>query len=99
MSNILEFPTEFKGINEPQRPPEEGEALKLYPTIDTLVFVDDEAGMSEAIVSTKHVDILVIYDEEEDDYYIKAGNMLTHAETKKEANDLLRDIMQSLKKI
>lgn len=97
--NIIEFPTEFKGVNEKQRPSTSEETLELYPTVDTLEFGEAEDEMMEALIETPHVDILVIYDVEEDDYYIKAGNLLTHAETKDEANCILRDIFKSLKKI
>ena len=56
--------------------------------------------MREATIETKaHIDIIVIHDIEEDDYYVRAGNLLTHCETKEEANNIIRDIFKSLKKL
>ena len=101
MSNIINFPGDFVGIKEKQEVQNDGEnTFKLYDTIDTLDFGEsDEEDMREAIISTPQIDILVIHDMEEDDYYIRAGNLLTHCETKDEANNILRDILRSLKKL
>ena len=97
MANIIKFPGEFEGIKEKQR--SDNESLRLYPTIDTLVFDEPEDDMREAEIETEHVDIQVIHDMEEDDYYVKAGNLLTHCETKEEANAIIRDIFRSLKRL